>query len=212
VKTLGSRLFWGIILILGGVLFLLQSLGTINFSGLFFALVFVIVGLAFTYEFISNRDHWWAIIPGLVLLSIGVLITVAELFPALADYVGGSIILGGIGLAFLLVYLVRPAFWWALIPAGTMLSLAAITGLSNFVNGEAVGGLFLLGLAVTFAILAFIPTPMGKMRWPLIPAAVLFIIGAGLVSASADIFKYIWPILLILAGLYLFLRRPSIQP
>ena len=211
MKTLGSRLFWGIILILGGILFLLENLNVITFSGIIFAFVFAVVGLAFTYEFLSNRDHWWAIIPGLVLLSIGAIIAVNNLFPTFGELVSGALILGGIGLAFLVVYIVRPAFWWAIIPAGTMLTLAAITILGQLINGEAVGGVFFLGLAFTFAILAYIPTPQGKMRWPLIPAAVLLILGIVIVSASSDLFKYVWPVLLILGGLYLFFRRPSIQ-
>jgi hypothetical protein len=210
MRTLTSRLFWGVVLVTAGVVFLLDNLNIVNISSLVFAFLFAILGAAFTLEFVTNRDHWWAIIPGLTLLSLSAIIAVNQVFPA-ASEISGALILGGIGLAFLLIFLVRPAFWWAVIPAGVMLTLTAIVILSQFIQGEGIGGIFFLGLAFTFGLLSLVPTPQGRMRWPLIPAGILLIIGIFIVTVSTDLFKYVWPVILILAGLYLFLRKPIIR-
>jgi len=208
MKTLTSRLFWGIILVLGGILFLLENLNLITFSGILFGVLFGIVGAAFLVEYFTNRDHWWAIIPGLVLLALSAIIITGEFFPSLNDAMGGVLFLGAIGLAFLLVFLRNRSFWWAIIPAGVLLTLSTIVAFSNVLPGDAVAGVLFLGFAVTFGLLSIVPTPQGRMRWPLIPAAALLVLGIFITTVTTDLFRYVWPVLLILAGLYLFIRRP----
>jgi len=64
------------------------------------------------------------------------------------------------------------------------------------------GGIFFLGLAVTFALI-FLAT---RMRWPLIPAAVLFAIGLFIGAGLEKAMNYVWPVVLIVAGLYVIYR------
>lgn len=212
MKWLESRILWGSLLILGGVLFLLQNLGLIEFGGVFWALLFGIGALFFLSVFFSNRLNWWALIPGMVLLSIGVLIALGYLAPQFAEIWGGSIVLTGIGLSFLLIYLMNRSFWWAIIPSGVLLSLAVILGLDNYLADIETGGLFLIGLGVTFGLLAIAPNPQGRMWWAWIPAGILVLIGLFLTTISGNFISYVWPLALIIGGgiiLYITLRSRS---
>ena len=148
IRWLESRILWGSLLILGGVLFLLQNLGMFELGDLFWALLLGLAGVFFLSLFLQNRANWWAIIPGFTLLSIGLLIALGRLAPSLAQVWGGSIVLGGIGLSFLVIYLLDRGNWWAIIPGGVMLTLMVIAGLGNAFTGIETGGRVFIGLGV----------------------------------------------------------------
>ena len=124
-------------------------------------------------------------------------------YPALPGDVSGVIAMGGIGLAFLLVFLINFANWWALIPAGVLLSSAAALLLSVISPGLESGGLFLVGLGLTFGVIGLVPTEQGRMRWAFIPAIVLLVIGFVVLIASFNLFALIWPLGLIGAGVFI---------
>ena len=169
VKWIESRLLWGVLLIVAGGLFLLQNLGIFEASGLVWAILLGLGGVFFISIFIQAREHWWGLIPGITLLAIALLIILNELFPRLSGVWGGGIVLGGIGLAFLVVYLVNTANWWALIPMGVMFTLAGVSVLDQIIRIDT-GGLFFLGLGATFALVALLPAERAQMRWAWIPA------------------------------------------
>ena len=207
MKRFEASVAWGILLIAGGVLFLLQNLGILG-SGmaLVWALLFATAGAVFMYVFLNDRDNWWAVIPGCVLLSVGTLIGLDELAPMVSNLLGGALVLGSIGLSFLIIYFTKREYWWAIIPGGVMLTLAVVTIVDSVAQDIEVGGILFLGLGATFGILSLLPHPQGRMKWPLIPAAVLLIMGVLLTAASASVLNYIWPMALVLAGLYLVYR------
>jgi hypothetical protein len=201
------RIVGGILLIAVGILALLQGLGILaDITPLLWALIFGLGGALFLYVFLTSRDNWWAVIPGFVLLSIGALIALERLFPATSGDWGGVLVLGGIGLAFWVVYFLKREHWWAIIPGGVMLTTALVVGLSSTLEDVETGGVFFLGLGLTFGLLAVLPSPEGRMRWAFIPAAVLLIMGLVIAAAATEILNYLWPIALILVGLYLILR------
>lgn len=206
MKWITSRVLWGLLLVAGGVIFLLENLNIIEVSGLFWAVLFAIAGLGFLTGFISDRQHWWALIPGIILLAIGTLIFLDTVSPRATERIGGVIVLGGIGLAFLIVYLVNRANWWALIPAGVMFTLSAVALLEGTMTGFETGGIFFLGLGLTFLLVALLPTPDGYMRWAFIPAGVLLLIGILMTAAMTQAINFVWPIALIVVGLFLVLR------
>ena len=74
MKILSNRIFWGLVLILGGVLFLLQNLGIFQGSDLFWGVSLGIAGMLFLGVFFGDRQQWWALIPGMVLFAVGSLI------------------------------------------------------------------------------------------------------------------------------------------
>lgn len=75
--------------------------------------------------------------------------------------------------------------------------------------------LFLFCLALTFALLAILPTEEGRMRWPLIPAGALAVLG-GLFAVNAvevlNALSYVWPAALIVSGVWLILRASGRRP
>ena len=207
MKALASRTLWGSLLILGGILFLLDNLGYIKIGGLVWAIILAVGGLVFVSVFLSDRQHWWALIPGIILLAVAATVAVDYLFAGRAGDLSGMIVLGGISLAFWMVYFVNREHWWAIIPAGVLATLAVVTGLDNILTGGIdTGGIFFLGLGATFALVAVLPTPHGQMKWAFIPAVVLIIIGLFVIGAATDLLNYIWPVALILAGAVILFR------
>jgi len=210
MKRLESRVLWGLLLIAGGLLFLLDSLGVIAVGAVVWPFLLGIASLAFLIVFLTApQTNWWAAIPGFVLLGLTGTILFDELAPAAAEAWGGSLFLGGISLAFWAVYLVDTDNWWAVIPAGVLLTLALIAGLPEDIQGIETGGILFLGIGFTFVLLALLPTSEGRMTWPMIPALVLLVVGALVTAAAAELINYVWPAFLILGGLYLLYRALS---
>ncbi len=204
MKLISSRIFWGLLLIAGGVLFLLQYILGFELSGIFWGGAMAVVGAAFLSVVIGDRRNWWALIPGLILLVIGAIILLESFVPNFSDAWSGAIMLGGIGLAFWIVYLVNRENWWAIIPGGVMVTLAVVTALPDF--GMTTGAVFFIGLGATFGLVGLLPTPHGNMRWAFIPALVLAVMGLLTLGFAADIINYIWPVALILVGIWFVIR------
>lgn len=206
-----SNLYLGGLIVLAGVLLLLQNLGLITGVEHFaWAILFGLGGLAFLATFLYKRDNWWAAIPGSALLSLAALIVLGDLYPNLDNW-GGTVFLGGLSLGFWAVYLSQRAQWWALIPGGVLLTLAAVAGAEPFLPGTSSGGIFFLGLGVTFGLLYLLPTPGERMNWALIPCAILLIMGSFLMAAAVGLLKFVGPGALILIGIYLLYRTSRKQ-
>ncbi len=208
MKWSSWRYILGGALVLMGALTLLQVLGYIptsgNVVGVIFGVLFLALGISFLTVFGAGRQNWWAAIPGTVLVFLGLLVLFGVFTPRLADRWGGPFFLAGISLAFWLVYFMAPQNWWAIIPGGVLLTLAAVAALPE--SGDFAGGLFFLGMALTFFVLWLIPVNGRRMTWPWIPGAVLAVMGLIVLFASTNLFNYVWPALLILAGLVLLVR------
>ena len=206
MKLLRSRALWGILLVLGGLALLLENLNVLKIEGLVWAVILALAGLVFLSEYMTNASHWWPLIPGISLLAIALTIFLDYIFPSLSRYIGGFIILAGIGLSFLLVYLKDRTNWWAVIPAGVMVTLGVVSIIDNADLGFDSGGFFLIGIGLTFFLVALLPGPHEPMKWAYIPGTILLILGAVVLGASGKFFNYIWPALLILGGGFLAVR------
>jgi hypothetical protein len=197
----------GGLLIAVGVLFLLQNLGFLGGSlALLWALLFAAGGVVFLYVLLTDRANWWAVFPGFALLSLAGTIALDRFVPWVGGNWGGALFLGGIGLAFWVLYFINREHWWAVIPGGVLFTLALVTGLSSVFEGLEVSGVFFLGLGLTFGLLSLVPTPEGRMKWALIPAAVLLVMGLLVTAAATAILDYLWPVALILVGVYVIFR------
>ncbi len=203
-----TRLALAILLIAGGVLFLLQNLGVVRQGGdLFWTLAFTAAGGVFLYVFGLNRNQWWALIPALTFLGIAGTIFLGWALPAPASELGGAFFLAALGAAFWVIYLASTDRWWAIIPGGTLVTLALVAGLGTFIGSGFDGGAILfLGLAATFALLYYLPKPAGKLPWALIPAVVFLLLGAALSLAAVSVMRFAWPVVLIGLGLFLVYR------
>lgn len=200
MRRFDIRIILGAGLIALGGLMLLEKMGVLRGAGsLFWGVAFLAGAAYFFYIFLKDaRGRWWMIIPGMVLLGIG-----GQAFlPAAFEGWDGALFLGAIGLAFWIVYLTDHSRWWGIIPGGVLLTLAAVTIVNESLSSIATGSIFLLGLALTFILVALLPNPVGKMQWAYIPAAVLAVMGALLGSASTSgLVGYVWPAALIVAGI-----------
>lgn len=209
MKWANWRVYLGVALLLLGGFGLLQSLGIFpaggNLVALLFGGLFSLGGVAFLAVLFQNRANWWAAIPGVILLDLGLLTAGGALLPGLAARYGGVFFMAGLSFSFWLVVLVAPQNWWAIIPAGTLLTLAAIIGLEETTLLET-GGVFFLGLALTFALVGLARVNGQRMSWPWIPAGVLLVLGILISLSAAHLMNFIWPAALILAGLFLVIR------
>ena len=188
----------GLILIGIGVLGLFGTLGW--FGGLGGLPGLVLFGAAAYFAYLQGRQtgsRFWRLaafpLAGLAIASIA------------PEPLGGFAFLGSIGLAFALVYRENSAQWWAIIPAGTLLSLAVtalIDGMTR--NAGAGGAVFLFGLAATFFVLTRLPRH--AQGWAIFPAAVLAVLAVVALTTSGG---WIVPVLLIAAGAWMLLRPDS---
>jgi hypothetical protein len=203
-----SRLIWGPILILGGLLFLAQNLGMLGFLGaipeaawaLFWMAAFGVGGLAFlVILFLNTKENWWMAIPGFALLGLGATSFVSQFLPFFPFQ--GSIFLGNLGLGFFLVYLLNREMWWGLIPGGVLTTLSVVAAVDDLeLDGFDTGPFFFLGLAATFTLVALAPTGEGRNTWAWIPAGVLGIFALALLFSLEWSFNLIWPVVIILIG------------
>lgn len=204
------RLVVGGVMILVGALALINSLPGIELGGLVWSAAFLLAGLIFLFVLVSDRRQWWASFPGFTLFGIGALMGLEELAPRATDQVGGAIVVGAIAVSFLVVYLLNRQFWWAIIPAGTMLSITVMILLEP-ITPEPVWAFF-FGLAATFGVLSLVNVGEGKrMWWPLIPAAVLALMGVIFMMGDVEWAGYVLPVLLIAFGVFFVFRamRPK---
>jgi len=201
-----SRLIWGLILILAGVLFFLQEFQILGSAFKFLWVILIAAGSgAFLWIYFTKPEQWWAVIPGLTLLGL-TLTGLEDLIPGIpGGSWTGAIFLGCIGLAFWLIYLRRQEQWWALIPGGVLVTLALVAGLDFLSEWSDV--IFFLGMGLTFALVALLPNKTHDTRWAFIPAGVLIILAIALFGPVQDVINYIWPVLLIGLGVYILLRN-----
>lgn len=177
MKRIDFRIVVGAMLVLGGVLALMETLGYLkNATDLFWSGVFIVAGLAFLSLLFGG--NWWAVFPGFTLVSLGALI----ILPASLENFGGAIFLGGIALSFWYVYFTsRTERWWALIPAGVMTALALVVVVSERFE-EYSGAVFLGGIGLAFLMVYF--TNMAERWWALIPAGVLSTLAGVTIAAE----------------------------
>ncbi|MFL7870640.1 MAG: hypothetical protein AB8I58_17555 [Anaerolineales bacterium] len=203
MKRFDPRIIIGALLILAGALGFLQAFGFLrDASDVFWGLVFLAAGGVFLFMFAGGfaSGQWWAAFPGFVLAGIGVLI----LLPDALDNIGGAVFLGAIGLSFWVVYLTGRDRWWAIIPGGVLFTLAIVSALpEKLLGGADSGGIFFLGLALTFLLVAL----LANMRWAYWPAGVLGVFGTFLFFQSQIyLLSYIAAAALICVGAFIIVR------
>ncbi len=105
-----------------------------------------------------------------------------------SDRFGGFVFLGFVALPFLLIFITHSEHWWALIPGGVLLTLAGVT----LVPDDSVfsGGLFFIGLSLTFAMVYLLTKSVGRQQWALYPAGILFLIGIVTLLGAADLVNF----------------------
>ncbi|MGX1162010.1 hypothetical protein FBY31_3934 [Arthrobacter sp. SLBN-100] len=213
MKSANASIIAGTVLIASGVLLLLDRLGVMDTVSVVAPLIFAAVGVLFLSLFARRRENWWAAIPGSVFLGLAAVVTTTQLTQG--EW-GAAFLFVFMGAGFAATYLREEANWWALIPSGVMFTLALIVALPRELQGMPVAAILFLGLAATFGVIAFVPirasghggtsVHAGRMTWPLIPAAVLAVLGvifALQATALLISLELVVPAVMILAGITL---------
>jgi len=213
MENRNRNIFFGALLIVAGILFALQTIFNVDLDSTIIATLFLLGGVVFLWVlFTKPQTNWWAAIPGLTLVGLGALIGLPAFIgeAAMGDW-AGSLFLGMIGLSFVVIYIIRREFWWAVIPAGTLLTLSLVAELGELTNtGFDTGAIFFVGLGLTFGLLGLLPEGR-KMRWPWIPATILLVMGGLIALGSETYIKYLFPVALIIAGVFFLFRSFQAQ-
>lgn len=211
MKRNNANIALGVLLLTIGVVLLAQNFGLFRpWENAVWMLLFLAGGIGFLGMFARMPANWWAPIPGFVLLSLGLLIGMDDWVPQFVERWGGPLFLGGMSLGFWTVYMARRAFWWAIIPAGVLLTLAVVAGLEPVASDVFAGFVFFMGIALTFALVYLAPPAPTSRRWAIFPAAGALLIGVLTIVTVPSVFNLLWPIAIIVGGLYLVYH--ALQP
>ena len=181
----------GVVLIGVGGLLALSNMGVIGgMGGIVGLLVLGGLGAWLLSQYYGGRRQLWLLFAGFTLLGCGAATITGEY--------GGAWFLGITGLGFLTAWRENADRWWAVLPAGTLLTLAAVVVADASTRWISGGAVFFIGMAATF--LALYALPRHPQSWAMFPAV-----------ASAALALIVWgasgtwtlPVLLIIAGLYM---------
>ncbi len=175
MRSKSISIFWGIILLLGGVFFLLRNAGYFaEIPDGVWKFIFAGISLLFLTTWLANGiRNWGWLVPACV--AGGISITI------LMDEIGGfgsasaTPLLASIALPFLVAFAIAPQKnRWALIPAWVMFVISLITLFSERVDENIIGSFVLFSIALPF----FVVYLMNRSNWwALIPACIMTAIG-----------------------------------
>lgn len=171
-----SGIFWGLLLILGGLALLADRMGWINFN-LFSPNVWVYVFagaslLFFLGYFVGGLQKWGLLFPACILGAVALTIWLGD-HGATGSFLGMPILLS-VALPFYVGFILNRRTWALLIPAWVMTVLAFVTLAADQVNGNLIGALFLFAVCAPFLAVYL----LNRSRWwALIPAWVTLILG-----------------------------------
>ena len=144
---------------------------------------------------------------GLLLIAVG-----GALLLVVTTEVGGEIVVGLLGVGFLVAYAMTRTY-------GLLIPGAILTGLGSGIAIAAWGGpseSVVLGLGVGFLAIAVVDGLLGTTGpgwwWPFIPGGVLTFVGSSTITGLRDVHRYLVPTVLIVLGIVLVARRTPRQP
>jgi hypothetical protein len=185
----------------------LQILGDVLIA----PVVLALIAIPFLVVYFRDRSQWWPLIPSYVLLIVAAMIAFIDT-GLLQDAWVATFVLGGIGLPFLVVYLLNRSNWWALIPAYVMFVIGIMVGLidARILRDTIIPAYVFLSIALPFFVVYARDT---SQWWPLIPGGILGLMGVIFFLMTGELFNYVVPVLIILAGAIIlgrqFVRRSS---
>lgn len=213
----GRAWAWSFSLIFGGLVLLLFNFGWLDvyapWPQVVLAGACAAAAAGFFVGYARNHQEWWRLLPAWTLTSLTAMVLTGA-FAKVDRALIAAQLFGGLALAFGSIYLAaRTERWWAILPGGFMLVLAAVVGASPWVaTTEILAALLFVGLGLVFFVLYFLDQKR-RQWWALIPGSVLLVFGilalssGGLAEseAQAGLLRW-WPLALILVGLLVGLR------
>jgi len=211
MKARPSNFLIGVLLVLAGIAFLLNSLGYVSLDEEYvFALLLLCAGVVLVAAHFLLHYRVWAAIVGGVCIFIGAAIGV-EHSMILPEEALGIVLFGIAGLLFLSALRQGRKNWWAVIPGVFCLILAAEVAL-DIIGWRAEhyqGVVFMAGLGVMFGIIYFLKDGTHNLGWARYPSLVFWIL-AVLAWVGSDINdpleRFIFPAILVALGGWLVVR------
>lgn len=159
----------------------------------------------------TNRRN---VATGAALIALGVLFLLAQTFENV-DF--GLLIVPAMGVIFL-VWGLAARQVGLLVPGGILggvgIALVLIETVLPDLNGDVEGGLIVLSVGAGFVLVWLLGTLVLKQKslWALIPAGFMGLIGAALMIGgqaleALELLNYFWPVALIVGGLAILLRK-----
>lgn len=200
IKINGRKLL-GIALLVMGLLAIIANLQILGERSvrIGWAVIWGTASVFALYYAVKRPSQNWLLPLGLALLGLAVSRVLAY-FPATEDFANLTAA-AWVGLSILSLVWIGAKNWLAIIPAGVLLSLAVVEAFRAWELDLPVEGVLFLGTGLSFLVLFFLPSQIGKTNWALIPAAILLAVGA--LASYQDVTQatgYILPALLLLAG------------
>lgn len=201
----------GIVLILIGGLFLISNFTDVSMKDSFM----VLVGVALLIGYYLKR-HTGYLIAGLVVLSIGAS-QIVDTYNLVAVDISGFTFFLALGIAFLLLYFVKNIRGF--IYPGCILVAMSLFTLIEDSYGYDIPWAFTLFIGVSFYFIYLIETRRLGQRWPLIPGTILIVVSGITYLMTEDVIttsvwetlSYVWPVLLVLAGLKIIYNNIKIK-
>lgn len=177
MKSRSVNIFWGIVLIALGSVFLLNEWGVIQlygWSNLIWALVFGVAAAFFlTTYLLKNGQEWGWLFPATILAGIALLIGLEG--TRLGHVLSATPVLLGVAAPFMVAYFRDPeSKRWALIPSWVFFVVSAIVLFERYLNGNLMGALVLYSIALPFL---YVYVTDRSRQWALIPFIALAVVG-----------------------------------
>lgn len=188
------------------LLFTLDALGSYQrLAQLILAVLLAGGGIGFFVAYFVTHTNWWQLIPAWTLLSLSVMVY-ASLPAATPGTRSAALLFGGLALAFAHVYLLnRREYWWAIMPGGFMLVLSLVILLSELIQPlNVLGAILFIGMGLVFGLI-YLLGDRYQQWWAVLPGIILLTFGLFLLLSTAagpNQFARWWPLVLILAGLW----------
>ena len=164
-------IFWGVVLIALGGLWLAGKMEYIQFdlfSEQAWVIIFAVASAAFFLSyFLNGLRQWGWLFPAFICAALALTIWMAT------HEVDGSIvgvpILASVALPFYVGFAVDRKSWGLLIPAWVMTVISAIVLFADIARGEWIGALVMYGIALPFLVVYLLNR---SHKWALIPAGI----------------------------------------
>jgi len=177
MKTKDINVFWGLVLVVLGIVFLLNELNVIvlgNLSNVIWAFIFGVMAAFFliTY-FLKERKEWGWLFPATIFTGIALVIGLEGTH--IGRILSAAPVLLGVAVPFAVAYFQDPQKkQWALIPAWVMTVLTVVVLFERFLTGNLVGAIVLYSIALPFLYIYLIDK---TRQWALIPLTALVVVG-----------------------------------
>lgn len=208
MKTRSHPLMWALSFLIAGAFLLLKNFGILrDFGDAIWGGVFAVMGAGFLAWYLLDRERVWRPIAGFPLLTIGVLLILAWQKIGLGDWQAAAVLFG-VALGFWAVLLTHDNHWWAILPAGILTVLSALTGVQARLTPAAWLGCFVLGLGVVFGLLYLLRLGQQDTGWAGLPAAAFLLIGLAMLAGAFPLpgwLAFWWPAGLVIAGAVLLI-------